>query len=161
MSAQPYDVEFATAEPSRLRQWLNAAWEFTRSKPLGAAGAFIVILMILAAVFANVIAPYNPVETDYGAMLAAPSASHWLGTDEFGRDLLSRIIYGARTALFVGFSAAFIGATVGLVIGVASAYFSGWLDLLIQRIVDGISLVRQILALRTATGRFDHSVRRQ
>jgi len=136
MSAQPYNIEFATAEPSRLRQWLSTAWEFTRDKPLGAAGAVIVIIMILAALFANVIAPYNPVETDYGAMLAAPSAGHWLGTDEFGRDLLSRIIYGARTALFVGFSAAFIGATVGLVIGVASAYFSGWLDLVIQRIVD-------------------------
>ncbi len=136
MSAQPYNIEFATAEPSRLRQWLAASWEFTRSKPLGAAGAVIVIIMVLAGLFADVIAPYNPVETDYGAMLAAPSAGHWLGTDEFGRDLLSRIIHGARTALFVGFSAAFIGATVGLVIGVASAYFSGWLDLMIQRVVD-------------------------
>jgi peptide/nickel transport system permease protein len=100
------------------------------------------------AVFADLIAPYNPLATDYGAMLAAPSAQHWLGTDEFGRDLLTRIIYGARTALLVGFSAAFIGSTLGLVIGVASAYFGGWIDLLIQRIVDVfISFPLIILAL--------------
>jgi len=148
MSSQPYDIEFGAAEPSRLRQWTEAAWDFTRTKPLGAAGAVIVVIMILAGAFADVIAPYNPVETDYGAMLAAPSASHWLGTDEFGRDLLSRIIHGARTALLVGFSAAFIGATLGLVIGVASAYLSGWLDLVIQRIVDVfISFPLIILAL--------------
>jgi peptide/nickel transport system permease protein len=148
MSSQPYNIEFAAAEPTLLRQWVEAAWEFSRSKPLGAAGAVIVIIMVLAGLFADVISPYNPVETDYGAMLAAPSANHWLGTDEFGRDLLSRIIHGARTALFVGFSAAFIGATLGLVIGVASAYFSGWLDLIIQRIVDVfISFPLIILAL--------------
>lgn len=148
MSSQPYDIEFAAAEHSRLRHWRDVAWEFTRTKPLGAAGAVIVVIMILAAVFADVIAPYNPVQTDYGAMLAAPSAQHWLGTDEFGRDLMSRIIYGARTALLVGFAAAFIGATLGLVIGVASAYFSGWLDLTIQRIVDVfISFPLIILAL--------------
>ena len=104
--------------------------------------------MIVAAVFAPLIAPYNPLATDYGAMLAAPSAEHWLGTDEFGRDLLARIIYGARTALLVGFSAASIGATLGLVIGVASAFFGGRIDLVVQRIVDiFISFPIIILAL--------------
>jgi len=136
MAIRPYDLEFAAAEPSQFQRWMDATWEFTRKRPLGAAGAVIVVVMILAAVFADLIAPYNPLATDYGAMLSAPDAHHWLGTDEFGRDVLTRIIYGARTALFVGFASAFIGATIGLVIGVASAYFSGWLDLLIQRIVD-------------------------
>jgi len=148
MSSQPFDIDIAAAEPSRARQWWLAVLKFSREKPLGAAGAGIVIVMILAAVFADFIAPYNPVATDYGAMLGAPSAQHWLGSDEFGRDLLSRIIYGARTALLVGFSAAFIGATLGLVIGVASAYFGGWIDLVIQRIVDiFISFPLVILAL--------------
>jgi peptide/nickel transport system permease protein len=148
MAIRPYDLEFAAAEPTRLRQWLDAAWEFTRKRPLGAAGAVIVVAMILAAVFANLIAPYNPLATDYGAMLSAPDAHHWLGTDEFGRDVLTRIIYGARTALFVGFASAVIGATIGLVIGVASAYFSGWIDLILQRIVDVfISFPLIILAL--------------
>ena len=148
MAIRPYDLEFAAAEPNRLQQWLGAAWEFTRKRPLGAAGAVIVVVMILAAVFADYIAPYNPLATDYGAMLSAPDAHHWLGTDEFGRDVLTRIIYGARTALFVGFASAVIGATIGLVIGVASAYFSGWIDLIMQRIVDVfISFPLIILAL--------------
>jgi peptide/nickel transport system permease protein len=149
MSSQPFDIDIAAAaEPSRARRWWDIVVKFSREKPLGAAGAAIVVVMILAAVFADFIAPYNPLATDYGAMLGAPNAQHWLGSDEFGRDLLTRIIYGARTALLVGFSAAFIGATLGLVIGVASAYFGGWIDLVIQRIVDiFISFPLVILAL--------------
>jgi peptide/nickel transport system permease protein len=148
VSSRPFDLELIDERPSRGRRWWRAAAKFSREKPLGAVGAGIVIAMMLAAVLAPLIAPYNPLATDYGAMLGAPSAEHWLGTDEFGRDLLSRIIYGARTALLVGFSAAFIGATLGLVIGVASAYFGGRIDLVIQRIVDiFISFPIIILAL--------------
>ena len=85
---------------------------------------------------APLFAPYDPLTTDYGAMLAAPNRAHWLGTDAFGRDVLSRIIYGSRTAMIVGFSCAFLGATLGSVIGVASAYFGGRVDMLIQRVMD-------------------------
>jgi peptide/nickel transport system permease protein len=92
--------------------------------------------MVIGAVFANILAPYNPLDTNYGAMLQAPSASHWLGTDTFGRDILSRIIYGSRTALFVGLGASILGSTIGAVIGVASAYFGGWVDLMVQRLID-------------------------
>jgi peptide/nickel transport system permease protein len=88
------------------------------------------------AATAGWIAPYHPLETDYGAMLAAPSAAHWLGTDAFGRDVLSRIIYGSRTALMVGLGASLLGATIGSLIGVASAYFGGRIDLIVQRIMD-------------------------
>jgi peptide/nickel transport system permease protein len=149
MASRPFDLDIQeAAEPSRLRRWSRTAWDFTRQKPLGAAGAAIVVLMILAGASAELIAPYHPLATDYGAMLGAPSAEHWLGTDEFGRDVLTRIIYGARTALLVGFSAAFIGATLGLLIGVASAYFGGLIDLAIQRVVDiFISFPIIILAL--------------
>src|SRR5439155_684870 len=86
-------------------------------------------LGLLVGLGANVIAPYDPLTTDYGAMLARPSAAHWLGTDAFGRDVLSRIIYGSRTAMLVGFACAFLGATLGAVIGVTSAYFGGRADL--------------------------------
>jgi peptide/nickel transport system permease protein len=106
--------------------------------PLGAAGAFVVLAMIFAAVFADFIVPYDPENNAFEYMFTAPSAQFWLGTDDFGRDILSRIIYGARTALFVGFVAAFIGATGGLVLGVASAYFGGWFDLIVQRVMDVI-----------------------
>jgi len=95
-----------------------------------------VIFMILVAVLAPLIAPHDPVEAHYEAMAAAPSIEYWLGTDQFGRDLLSRVIWGARTALFIGFTSAILGATIGLVLGVTSAYFGGWFDLLFQRVMD-------------------------
>ncbi|MCH7795173.1 MAG: ABC transporter permease, partial [Proteobacteria bacterium] len=116
--------------------WPAALLGLIRRYPLGAAGAFVVLVMILAAVFAEAIAPYDPEDNAFEYMFTAPGAQFWLGTDDFGRDILSRIIYGARTALFVGFVAAFIGATGGLVLGVASAYFGGWFDLIIQRVMD-------------------------
>lgn len=116
--------------------WRKAIVQFARRRPLGAAGALIVVVMALTAALANVIAPYDPVATDYGAMLSRPNGDHWLGTDAFGRDVLSRIIYGSRTALLVGFAASFLGATLGAIIGVASAYFGGRTDLIIQRVVD-------------------------
>jgi peptide/nickel transport system permease protein len=116
--------------------WLTQVLDFCRQRPLGAIGAVVVIVNILVGIAANVIAPYDPLATDYGAMLAPPSAGHWLGTDAFGRDVLSRIIHGSRTAMLVGFACAFFGATIGAVIGVTSAYFAGRVDLLIQRIMD-------------------------
>jgi peptide/nickel transport system permease protein len=116
--------------------WLAQIRDFCRQRPLGAIGAVVVIVNILVGLGANAIAPYDPLATDYGAMLAPPSAGHWLGTDAFGRDVLSRIIYGSRTAMLVGFACAFFGATIGAVIGVTSAYFAGRVDLLIQRIMD-------------------------
>ena len=110
--------------------------ELMRRKPLGAAGALIVIVMILMAVFANLLTSYDPTANSFAEMHVAPGAEHWLGTDQFGRDLLSRIIHGARTALFVGFVSAFIGASLGLVLGVGSAYFGGRVDLVFQRVMD-------------------------
>ncbi|MEK6594410.1 MAG: ABC transporter permease [Pseudomonadota bacterium] len=110
--------------------------QFVVQQPLGAAGLVIIVLMAIAAAFAPLIAPYDPLMVDYGGMLAAPSREHWLGTDSFGRDVLSRVIYGARTALAVGFLASFAGSTLGAIIGVISAYFGGKTDLVIQRIMD-------------------------
>jgi peptide/nickel transport system permease protein len=118
------------------RSWLALVLEFCRERPLGAIGAAIVVVNLVVALGANVVAPYDPIATDYGAMLGPPSAAHWLGTDAFGRDVLSRLIYGSRTAMLVGFSCAFFGATVGAVIGVTSAYFGGKIDLAIQRVLD-------------------------
>jgi len=116
--------------------WRGTVIDFVRRRPLGAAGAAVVIILILMALFANVIAPYNPVAVDFGAMLSRPNAAHWLGTDAFGRDVLTRLIYGSRTALMVGFGAAVIGATLGAVLGVGSAFFGGRVDLYLQRLMD-------------------------
>ena len=111
-------------------------WQFCRQNPLGAAGGLVVILMILMATLADLVTVYDPTRNNFGAMLEPPSAEYWLGTDQFGRDLYTRIVYGARTALLVGFVSAFVGATIGLILGVTSAYFGGRFDLLFQRVMD-------------------------
>ena len=112
------------------------AVDLIRRQPLGAGGLFIVLTMIFMALFADFLTSYDPVENAFESMHIAPGAEHFLGTDQFGRDILSRIIYGARTALFVGFVSAFVGSTLGLVLGVASAYFGGRFDLIFQRVMD-------------------------
>jgi len=109
---------------------------FWRQQPLGAIGGVIVILMIAMAIFAPFLAPYDPELNAFEFMLVPPDWQFLLGTDQFGRDMLSRLIYGARTALFVGFTAAFIGAFTGLVLGVGSAYFGGKIDIIFQRVMD-------------------------
>ena len=127
-------------------------WGIMRAQPLGIAGAFIVLVMVVAAVFAPYIAPHDPELNDFGSMLFPPDGSHWLGTDEFGRDIFSRLVWGARTAMLVGFSCALLGSTIGLLIGVASAYFGGKLDILLQRVIDiFIAFPAIILALTIVT----------
>ena len=121
---------------SRLRRWFKESVHFARHRPLGAVGAAIILIMFFTAALAGLIAPYDPLTIDFAGMLQAPSAAHWFGTDAFGRDVLTRIIYGSRTALWVGFSSSFLGATSGAIIGVASAYFGGKIDLMLQRGMD-------------------------
>ncbi|MEX0695641.1 MAG: ABC transporter permease [Rhodospirillales bacterium] len=115
--------------------WTSAI-KMARNQPVGVGGLGVVILMIIAAIFAPYLTPYDPVNNQYEFILTPPGAEFWLGTDQFGRDILTRIIYGARTALFVGFVAAAVGSVVGLVLGVASAYFGGAFDLFFQRVMD-------------------------
>jgi peptide/nickel transport system permease protein len=113
-------------------------------------------MMIFVAVFAEGIAPYDPYEINQRLQFSPPSVQHWFGTDEFGRDLFSRIVYGARVAMLIGLSAAFIGATGGAILGVISAYMGGKVDLFVQRIVDvmlAFPLLILALAIVTVLGR--------
>jgi peptide/nickel transport system permease protein len=110
--------------------------KFFRRELLGTFGLALVLVMAASGFSAELIAPYSPTANDFGAMMEAPSWAHPLGTDQFGRDLLSRIIFGARTAMIVGLSSALVGGTVGLVLGVGSAYFGGKTDLILQRVSD-------------------------
>jgi len=136
MPATPQAVEEIGLAAASRDGWLSTVGEFIRRRPLGAVGAGLILIMIVVAATAGFIAPYDPLETDYAAMLAAPNAAHWLGTDAFGRDVLSRMIYGSRTALMVGLGASLLGAVFGSLIGVGSAYFGGRVDLFVQRIMD-------------------------
>jgi peptide/nickel transport system permease protein len=120
--------------PRRSR--LTVLWQFCRQNPLGAAGGLVVILMLVMALFADLVTIHDPTRNNFGSMLEPPSADYWLGTDQYGRDLYARIVYGARTALMVGFVSAFVGGTVGLILGVASAHFGGRLDLIMTGVMD-------------------------
>src|ERR1043166_6961060 len=132
----PIDQTTAAAEPTATAATWAVIRDFARRRTLGAIGAAVVLVMIVVGGCAGVLAPYDPLAVDFGAMLTKPGAAHWLGTDAFGRDVLSRLIYGSRTALLVGFGAAVFGATAGAVLGVGSAYFGGRVDLYLQRVLD-------------------------
>jgi peptide/nickel transport system permease protein len=109
---------------------------FARQQPLGLASGVFIALLLLAGIFASAIAPYDPYTNDYGAVLQAPSPAHWMGTDSFGRDIWSRILHGAQPALVMGVCASLLGATTGGFVGLASAYFGGRTDTVIQRVID-------------------------
>ncbi|MET0633260.1 MAG: ABC transporter permease [Xanthobacteraceae bacterium] len=112
--------------------------DFSRQQPLGAVSFVIILVMMFAGIFSPWVAPYDPLQISFdpSESLAPPSAAHWFGTDAYGRDILSRIIYGSRTALVIGFTSSFVGSTLGAVLGVASAYFGGKIDDWIQRFID-------------------------
>jgi peptide/nickel transport system permease protein len=143
------------------KNWaVTHAWpavrKFIVTKPLGAAGGAIILLMVLTATFADVLTPYDPYTVNQRAQFTAPGVNHWFGTDEFGRDLFTRIVYGARVALFIGLLSAFIGATAGALLGVISAYLGGRVDLYLQRVVDvllAFPLLILALAIVTVLGR--------
>ena len=141
--------------------WAHLLLEFGRRRTLGAAGALVILAMMFTAFFAAAIAPYDPYETSFLDQLKAPSAQHLLGTDAFGRDVLSRLIYGSRTALKIGFGAAAVGASVGALLGVVSAYFGGKVDLFLERVMDiliSFPLLILALAVVAALGNNDTNV---
>ncbi|HET9903997.1 MAG TPA: ABC transporter permease [Xanthobacteraceae bacterium] len=109
---------------------------YVRRYPLGTAGAILMVVFVLMAVFADAITVYDPVATNPRASLAAPSEAHPLGADFMGRDMWSRIVYGARISLAVGLGSTLLGCLIGVVIGLMSGYFGGWLDLAVQRLID-------------------------
>jgi peptide/nickel transport system permease protein len=110
--------------------------EFCRQQPLGAVSFVIIVAMMFAGIFSNLVAPNDPLDIDFSAILTPPSAAHWFGTDAYGRDILSRIIFGSRTALVIGFTSSFLGSVIGAILGIASAYFGGKIDAWIQRVMD-------------------------
>jgi peptide/nickel transport system permease protein len=130
-----YDSELRRAGADANTFWRRVRF-LARRHVLGTVGFVIMVLFVLAAIFADVICRYSPLTVDSAHTLAAPSMQHWLGTDSFGRDVWARIIHGARISLAVGIGSTALGGFFGVVIGLASGYLSGWVDLVFQRVTD-------------------------
>ena len=119
----------------------QALWVVIRRKPLGMASAALLLLLVFTAIFAPVLAPYDPLATQPEIRLAPPSWAHPFGTDDIGRDVLSRVIYGSRISLWVGLLAVGIGTLAGTIIGLVSGYWEGRLDLILQRVMDAVQTI--------------------
>ena len=117
---------------------LSLAWGFVRRKPMGVLGALIVCGLVLTAVFADRIAMHKPEQVRAVQRFRPPSQVHWFGTDDFGRDVFSRVAHGARISLRIGIAAVLLGTTVGALIGLVSGYLGGRTDLVVQRVMDGL-----------------------
>ena len=125
-----------TSSPSKTARPRAAVRDFINQQPLGALSFIVILAMTIAGIFSEWASPYDPLQIDFAAMLQPPSWQHWGGTDAYGRDIFSRIIYGARTALVISLTSSFLGSTIGAILGIASAYFGGWIDDWIQRFMD-------------------------
>ena len=130
-----YDSELRRAGANANTFWRKARF-FARRYVLGTVGLVIMAFFVFAAVFADLICFYSPLTVDSAHALAPPSAQHWMGTDSFGRDVFARIIHGARISLAVGIGSTTLGGIFGVIIGLASGYLSGWVDLVFQRVTD-------------------------
>jgi peptide/nickel transport system permease protein len=132
------------AAEARRRPARSAWWRLAHNQ-LALAGGVMLVLVVLAAVFAEALAPYDPLQMNPQHLLEPPSASHWLGTDEFGRDLLSRLIWGARISLYVGGIAVTMAAVAGVGLGLVAGYYGGLLDDAIARLLDVVFAFPSIL----------------
>jgi len=145
------DWLLADSPTSRLQASLGRVYRVSGAllrNPLTVLGAVIIVLLILTAIFAPVLAPYSATGQDLGNRLMPPSAAHWMGTDELGRDIYSRVIHGARITLTIVMLVAVIAAPLGLIIGAVSGYFGGWVDRILMGVTDiFLSMPKLILAL--------------
>lgn len=140
------DVAETGLSPRKRSRWTRLR-HVARKQPLGVIGLFIVIMLVLMAIFAPVIAPYDPISID-APSLEAPSSDHYFGTDARGRDVFSRVVYGSRISLQVGLIATFVASLGGALIGLISGYFKGRVDMILQRFMDSMqSIPFLVLAL--------------
>lgn len=140
----------AIEEPKRHSLLVGLFVRMVREKPLGTVGALIVLTLLLLGIFANFVAPYGYNDINLGVALKPPSADYILGTDNLGRDVLSRVIFGARISMLVGVIAAGLGTVISTIIGVISGFLGGKVDLIVQRFVDAWMTFPGLVILLTA-----------
>ncbi|MGM0904749.1 MAG: nickel transporter permease [Bacillota bacterium] len=131
----PTNVPVRTSVSNRDVPWKRFLRNLSKNKA-AVAGVVIVFIFILIAIFAPYIAPQDPLHMEITKKLESPSAEHWLGTDDKGRDILSRIIYGSRISLTVGVLSTLLGATIGIILGIVAGYYGRWVDSLLMRVCD-------------------------
>ncbi|MCF7644110.1 ABC transporter permease subunit [Bacillus subtilis] len=141
-------------EPTeKMRKPLAEFWRRFKKQKVAVIALIFIITLVLMAVFAPFVAPYDPTIPDYNAVLQGPSAAHWAGTDTYGRDIFSRIIWGARISLSVGFLSVTLGALAGVSLGIISGYYGRWIDSAVMRLCDlllafpGILLAIAVIAI--------------
>ena len=132
------DSSGRVAETKKHYMLVDAGIRLVKEKPLGTVGGIITLLLLLTGIFADFLAPYGMNETHTANALAAPSATFWLGTDYLGRDMLSRVIFGARISVIIGLAASTIATIISVIIGMLSGYIGGKFDMLVQRFVDAV-----------------------
>jgi len=135
------------AETKRHSWLVGFLIRLVKEKPLGTVGGIITLLLLFTGIFADFIAPYGMNECWVGDFLAPPSAKFWLGTDNVGRDVLSRVIFGARISVIVGLAGATVATIVSVIIGIVSGYFGGKLDLIVQRVIDAWMCIPSLILM--------------
>lgn len=161
MTIQEDEAAIVEAEaPSTTSLWGDAWNQFKKNK-LALFGLAFIVVVVIAAIFADLIAPYSITERDSGRFREGPSADHWFGTDTIGRDLFSRVIYGARVSMRIGIIATTMAMTIGVIVGAIAGFFGGLIESLIMRFIDvGLAIPYIILAISVATvfGKSENSV---
>ncbi|WP_305960966.1 oligopeptide ABC transporter permease [Bacillus safensis] len=149
MGTPPVDIKLKEGLPPKPETMLRLFCEKFFKNKLAVAGFVILLVIIFSAIFAPVIAPYAPEHQDLLKRLQPPSAEHFMGTDKFGRDIFSRVLYGARVSLLVGFVSVVGAITIGTVVGAVAGYFKGFVDSLLMRFVDVVLSIPDIFLLIT------------
>lgn len=136
------DEVFSISEPEAVvapavNEW-RRFFKILFQRKLVIFGAFVLVCLVLVAIFAPLIAQYDPYKNDMANTLLSPSGAHWLGTDDLGRDVFSRLVYGSRTALIVGFGTVAVAAIIGMILGLLAGFLGGWTNAVIMRIMDAL-----------------------
>ena len=150
MTTAPSSGRAVAVAPQTRSAWVglpSRIVRFSRRQPLGAFSAVVLVVLVLSAALADVIVPYDPIRNNVGPSLEGPDGAHLFGTDHFGRDVFSRIVYGARTSLYVGIGATLLGVLAATLLGAVSGYMGAKLDYFVQRFVDTAQAIPPLIFL--------------
>jgi peptide/nickel transport system permease protein len=136
LKAEEVQRSFSEPGPTLFRGRLRQFWEIFSKNKAAVVGGAIILFYIFIALFAPLLAAHDPFEIQLDKKLQQPSFEHWMGTDDKGRDILARILYGSRLSMGIGFAAVSFGAFFGIIMGLAAGYYGGWVDTMISRILD-------------------------